>query len=198
MEWTFGWSLDPETLEEAWKWGQATLDLDSSIPEAHSVLGEILLWKGEHQLAIQELQMAVSIAPNEANFLAGLGSIKIWAGAIEEGAALTTKAMRLNPVYPAYYVWQLGHSFYLSGRLDEAVEAFEKATSLNPDWFPSHVFSAICFAEMGRMEEAQASLRKVLEAQPTFSVEHWEGNIPYKNQGDTGRWADGLRAAGMK
>lgn len=198
MEWTFGWSLDPKTLEEAWKWGQATLELDSSIAEAHSVLGEIFLWKGEHQFAIQELQTAVSIAPNEANFLAGLGSVKIWAGAYEEGAALTIKAMRLNPAYPAYYVWQLGHSLYLSGRQDEAVEAFEKATSLNPDWFPSHVFSAICFAEMGCMEEARASARKVLEAQPAFSVEHWEGNIPYKNQGDTDRWADGLRKAGMK
>ena len=48
------------------------------------------------------------------------------------------------------------------------------------------------------MEDARAAAAKALEAQPTFSVEHWEGNVPYKNQGDKDRWADALRKAGLK
>ena len=34
MEWTFGWSVDPQTLEEAQKWSKAALDLDDSVPES--------------------------------------------------------------------------------------------------------------------------------------------------------------------
>jgi len=198
IEWTFGWSLDPSTLEEAWKWSQATLELDASIPEAHSVMGEIYLWKREHQLAVSEFQKALSISPNDANIIAGLGSVMTWSGEYEEGVSLIDKAIRLNPVHPAHYLWFMGHAYYLMRQHENAIEMFGRAFSLNPDWWPSHVFSAICFVEMGRIDDARASAEKVLELQPTFSVEYWVPNMPYKNQGDIDRWADGLRKAGLK
>jgi adenylate cyclase len=198
MEWTFGWSLDPRTLEKAWEWSQATLGLDASVPEAHSVMGEIYLWKKEHQLAVSEFQEALSISPNDANIMAGLGSVMTWAGDYEEGLSLINRAIRLNPVPPPYYSWFLGHAYYLLNQHENAVEMFERAFRLNPDWWPSQVFSTICFVEMGRMDDAGASAEKVLEGQPTFSVEYWEPNMPYKNQGDVDRWADGLRRAGLK
>jgi adenylate cyclase len=197
MEWKFGWSLDPKSVEEAERWSSASLELDPTVPETHEVLAEVYLWKGEHQEAISEFQKAVSISPNDANFIAGLGAALTWSGEYEEGLSLVKKAIRLNPLHPAYYPWYLGHAYYLLGRHEEAVEMFERAFGLNPDWWPSHVFSAICFVEMGRIGDARASVEKVFEAQPTFSVEHWEANMPYRKQGDLDRWAKGLRKAGF-
>jgi len=92
----------------------------------------------------------------------------------------------------------MGHAYYLLRQHENAIQMFERAFSLNPDWWPSHVFSTICFVELGRIEDARASAERVLEAQPTFSVEHWVPNLPYKDRGDINRWADGLREAGLK
>jgi adenylate cyclase len=198
IEWKFGWSLDPRNVEKAWEWSQASLKLDSTVPETHEVLGEVYLWRKEHQRAVNEFQKAISIAPNDANFLAGLGAALTWSGEYEQGLDFIEKAIRLNPVHPAFYSWYKGHAHYLMRQNEKAVEMFERAFYLNPNWWPSHVFLAICFAEMGRSEEARASLEKVFQAQPAFSVEHWAANMPYRKQSDLDRWAAGLRKAGFK
>ncbi|MFC1823406.1 tetratricopeptide repeat protein [Thermodesulfobacteriota bacterium] len=198
MEWTFGWSQDPQMFEKARKWSKAAIDLDDSVPEAHSVLGEIHLWGREHEQAIAEFEKATFLAPNDANLIAGLGSMKTWSGEAEEGIDLLMKAMRLNPVYPAYYLFFLGQAYYLERQYDKAIDAFERAFHLNPDWFPSHIYLSACYAELDRIEDAQAAVAQVMKAQPTFSIEHWRMHVPYKNQADVDRWINALRKAGLK
>jgi adenylate cyclase len=198
MDWAFGWILDLQPLEHALKSAQAALDLDDSIPEAHAVLGEYYLWNKEHDRAITELEKAISLSPNDADFYAGIGNVKTWEGKPEESISLLTKAMRLNPMYPASYLWNLGHAYYLAKKHDKAIEAFERAINLNPNWWPSHVYSAACYAELGRGEEAHTSAENVMKAQASFSLGHWEKHVPYKKQSDVDRWISSLHMAGLK
>jgi hypothetical protein len=48
------------------------------------------------------------------------------------------------------------------------------------------------------MEEAQAAATKVMEVAPTFSLEHWNKYVPYKNQEDVDRLISALRKTGLK
>jgi adenylate cyclase len=197
-EWTFGWIQNSQSLEPALKWAQSALNLDDSVPEAHAVLGDVYLWNKEHNRAIAELEKAISLNPNDAEFFAGLGNVQTWAGKPEEAIFLLTKAMRLNPVYPVYYLWRLGHANFLTNRYDKAIEAFERAINLNPDWWPSHVYSAACYAELNREEDARVAAAKVMNAQPSFTLEHWEKHVPYKNKADAKCCISALRKAGLK
>lgn len=162
------------------------------------MLSELHLVNKDHDYAVEEIEKAVSLAPNNADFVAAHGSIMNWSGKPEEAISLVKKAMRLNPVYPAYYLWFLGHAYYQTRQHDLALEAFERALNLNPDWWPSHVLSAVCYVELGKIEEAQAAAAKAMEAQPTFSTEHWNKYIPYKNQEDADRMFGALRKTGIK
>ena len=40
----------------------------------------------------------------------------------EEAIGEITKAMRLAPFYPAFYLWTLGHAYYSTGRFEEAIK----------------------------------------------------------------------------
>ena len=88
MEWSFGWSRDPQSLERAFELAQRAISLDDSIFQAHSLLGKVLLWKKQHDQAIAELEKTITLNPNYADGLAGLGEILYFAGRPEEAIGL--------------------------------------------------------------------------------------------------------------
>jgi TolB-like protein len=111
-EWNFGWSRDPQSLQRAFELVQKATALDDSVPEAHRTLGRVYLWKKQHETAIAEHEKAIALDPNDAHGYAGLGDLLIWAGRSEEGLVLVEKAMRLNPMYPVWYLLNLGRAYY--------------------------------------------------------------------------------------
>lgn len=114
--WTMGWSEDQQTLDRALTLAREAVTRDPQLPDGHRLLGVILLWNREYTSAITEVEQAIAFDPNHADAYAALGSILNFAGRPEETVALIQKAMRLNPQYPTWYLWDLGHAYYLLRR----------------------------------------------------------------------------------
>jgi tetratricopeptide (TPR) repeat protein len=74
----------------------------------------------------------------------------------------------------------------------------KKALTLNPHLAPAHWSLAICYAELGRMEEARAQMEEVLRSNPNVSLGWFKQNVPYKDPADIERTVAGLRKAGLK
>jgi len=197
-DWTFGWSRDPQSLEHAFELAQRTLDLDDSLPWGHHLLGKVYLWKKQHEKAIAELKKAIDLSPNSADHLVGLGYILNFAGRPEEAVGLVKKAMRLNPMYPASYLWELGHAYFLTGRYEEAIETLNRVLDRNSDFWPAHVFLAASYSEIGREEEARAEAAEIEGLSPWTSLEAVRQRLPYKNKAILERLFDSLRKAGLK
>ena len=197
-EWTYGWSQDPQSLEQAFELAQRAIALDDSLPVGHHVLGEIYLWKKQHELAIAELEKTTTLNPNYANGYAVLGAILNWAGRPEEAIGLVKKAMRLNPRYKSWYLWVLGHAYFLTGHYEEAIETFKKSIDRNPDHIPAHAYLAASYSELGREEEARAEAEELARLSPQTSSEAWKQRLPYKDQAVLERLFDSLRKAGLK
>jgi adenylate cyclase len=197
-EWSLGWSEDPQSLEQAFELAQRAIALDDSLPEAHAILGEVYLWKKRHEQAIAELEKTIALNPNDADGIARLGNILNWTGRPEEAIELEKKAMRLNPVHPVWYLWNLGHAYFLTGRCEEAIETLKRVLDRNPGFLPAHVYLTASYIELGRDEEARAQAAEVRKLNPqTTSTEAWKQRIPYKDQAVSERLFEDLRKAGV-
>ena len=198
IEWNFFWSQDPNSLEQAFELAQKAIALDDSLPGGHQVLGRVYLWKKQHEQAIAELEEAIALSPNSADGLAGLGEILNWAGRPEETIGLVQKAMRLNPKYPSWYLWSIGHAYFLTGRYEEAIETLKRVLDRNSDFMPAHAFLAASYSEIGWEEEARAEVAEVERLSPQALSEALRQRLPYKDRAVSGRLFDSLRKAGLK
>ena len=197
LDWSFGWSQDSQTLDRAFELAQKAVGLNDSLPEAHRILGNLYLWKKQHELGIAELEKSIALSPNDADAFAWLGDILAWAGRPDEAIVLVKKAMRLNPIYPVIYSWHLGHAYFLAKRYEEAIAALKRVLSRNPDFLPAHIYLSLAHGELGQGEEAQAGAAKFMSTTTSMSWQDWRDRLPYKDQAVLERLFEVLGKAGV-
>jgi adenylate cyclase len=195
MDWIFGWRHDPGSIEEAFQMAQKALKLEKSLSSAHSLLGHVYLWKKQHALAIAEKEKAIALNPSNADLYADLGEILTWAGRPEEAIDLVEKAMRLNPRYPIYYLFGLGHAYFLTNRYEEAITTFKRVVNRNPNFWPASVYLAATYTKLGQEDEARAEAQRVFNADDGLSIDDWEKRLPYKDESVLEEVLDALRKA---
>lgn len=198
MEWTLGWSQDKSTVDRAFELAQKSIELDNALPEPHELLGNVYLWKKEHDLAIKELEKAISLDPNNADWLAGLGGILVWSDRAEEAIDVIKKAISLNPIYPPHYLWNLGHAYLLTERYEDAIETFNRSLIRSTDFWPSHILLAASYSALGKEREARAEAAETLSLNPDFTLESWRLKCPFKNKEMLEHRFEILRKAGLK
>jgi adenylate cyclase len=197
VEWYRQWSEDPQALDRGLEAAQRAVTLDDALPEAHTMLGWIHLWRNQHEQAIVEGERAIALDPNYADGYARLGYILSFADRPEEAIGLIKKAMRLDPHYPFLYLCYLGHSYYLAGQVEEAVAALKRAVARNPNYLSSYRWLAAIYSELDHEEEARTAVAEILRISPRASIEFSRQSVPYKDQAILERCLDGLRKAGL-
>jgi adenylate cyclase len=191
-------SQNPKILEAAVEAAELAKQLDDSLPLVHARLGWVYLASMHHEEAIAEGRRAVALDPNNADSYAQLGNILNWAGKPEEGIGLIEKAMRLNPRYPFYYLFYLGHSNYLLGRNEEAIALLKRVVTRAPNFLPARRHLAVLYQEDGREEEARAEVAEVLRIFPGASIEDSRQRCLYLQEPALlARFFDGMRKSGM-
>ncbi|HKA56691.1 MAG TPA: tetratricopeptide repeat protein, partial [Candidatus Binatia bacterium] len=133
-DWVWRWSADPQTLERALALAQQALALDSSLPIAHSVLSFVYALKQQYDQAIAEGEQAIAFDPNNADGYVSQAEVLNLAGRSEEALRGVQQAMRLNPHYPPFYLFELGWAYRLTGQYAEAVAALKEAISRSPNF----------------------------------------------------------------
>ena len=197
MEWSFGWSRDPATIERAFELTQQAIALDESESLAHVVLSNVYLWRKQYDQSIVEIEKAIQIDPNNADGQASLADVLNWAGRPEEAIHLLKRAMQLNPIYPVWYLFELGHAYYLTEQLEEAIATFKKLIDRNPNFLPAYSYLAASYVELGREEEVQVEAAE-LERLTHISLEDWKERLPYKDPKMLDRLFDALKKAGIE
>ena len=66
-----------------------------------------------------------------------------------------------------------GDRLYESGRLEEAVQEFQRALTLDSDNVNVHNSLGVCYANMGKFEEAVAEFSRVTELEPNDFMAHY-------------------------
>jgi adenylate cyclase len=184
LDYFFRWSQDPtHSQEQSFELAQRAVALDDSLSLAHRMLGNVYLFKRQHEQAIAEMERAIALNPSYAPAHMQLGIALVFAGQPEEGIGLIEKGMRLDPRNPALYLQNLGWAYRSTGQCEKAIAPLKQVLSLTPAYTPGRVNLAVCYVELGREEEARAEAAEVLRLDPNFSVENaWRReNQPFKN-----------------
>jgi adenylate cyclase len=200
-DWFYQWNTDlAQSLGQAGELGQKAIALDDSLAWPHAVLGVVYVYKKQHEQAIAEGKRAIALDPNDARGYVNLGVILSYVGRAEEGIELIEKAMRLNPRHPPFWFMQLGALYRVARRCEEAITYLKKAAALIPNEVATHVNLAVCYAELGREEEARAAAAEILRINPQFpeAMRRFPKVLAYKDPAEIERLIAGLRKAGLK
>ena len=120
--------------------------------------------KGEPDLAITEFRVAIKIAPNDPEIHTALGSALRQKGATEAAreelqlAAKLTKQKR--DFEAAATAVQTGMQRLNEGRIEAAVERFQAAIKLNPDYALAHYQLSLAYRKKGQTVAAQTALKQ--------------------------------------
>ncbi|MDJ0780901.1 MAG: adenylate/guanylate cyclase domain-containing protein [Desulfosarcinaceae bacterium] len=181
---------------KAYEAAQKALSIDESDANSHSLLGGIYLMMRQHEKAIAEGKIAISLNPNGAFDYGILGLTMSYAGKVKEGIYHLKKAIRLDPFPENYHYLNLGRCYLLNGQYEESLEQYKKALHLAPDNMLSQIGITAVYSLMGRDEEARREAKKILEINPGWTVEDVT-KAPFKNQDDAQLFMDALRKAGL-
>ena len=198
IDWEFQWTEGPDALDRSHEAAKKAIALDDLLSDAHTVLGWTSLWKRQHEVALAELERAVSLDSNSEWAYAFLAQVLNYAGRPDEAIGFAKRAMRLDPNYPPWLVFHLADSYFLLRRYDDAIASLKDALQRNPDFLPTRRGLAIIYAELGREKEARIEAAEILRISPRASLKRWRERMPYANQADLERYIEGLRKAGLK
>ena len=198
----FGWehelSADVADLAHAFELARKAVSLDETLPVAHAVLGWMhLWWERDHDKAIAEAELAVTLDPNDAVGHAWLAEILTLSGRPGDAFAPIQKALRLDPQSSTVPRWTLAHAYYQSGRHDQAAKALQEVAALNPRFQPARLILVSAYAETGRDEEARAEAGEIMKLWPDISLAAREKRWPFKNRATLERIMVNCRNAGL-
>jgi TolB-like protein/Flp pilus assembly protein TadD len=186
-------------LECASRAATRALALDPRDAFAHQVLGRVLLASGEIAGALRECELAVGLNPNLAVAHYGLAYALIIAGRADEALASVGRAERLSPYDPLMHAFLTLKSGVLIvlGRYAEAIDV-ARAAQRRPNataW--AHLQEASALANLGRLDEARAPMKRAVTLQPDVSMRFLRKLLPAAPGANVDAYFDGLRRAGL-
>jgi adenylate cyclase len=191
----WGWSSEPEkSMQMAFDAAQKALSIDALDPSPYVLLGLIYMSRGDTKQAIAMSEKAVDLAPSDSRALGNLANVLIDSGRLKEGIQNMQRAVRLCPFPPAWYLHVLGAGLHLNGDNLAAITALEQAVIRIPDSIVPRLWLATVFVEIGKIDEARAVSKAVLDMEPNFSAASWANSFKSKTHAHL---KDNLIAAGF-
>ena len=174
----WGWSSSrEESLTTALEDAHKAIELEELNPDSLILLAYVKCELTEFDEAVEIAQRAVSLSPNHTASVAALAVALARAGKHEEHHKQIKRAMRLSPIYPAWYLSDLGASCFALGKYEEAVTAFRGCTENTDQDSPfllfAKVFLAICLAKSGHVTEAKNETEEIYDLDPNFQIDEW-------------------------
>jgi TolB-like protein/tetratricopeptide (TPR) repeat protein len=121
-EWSCqAWELWDEKQRLAFEHARRAAALDDRDAIVHLVLGKILIYRDQFDEAARHVDRGLALNPSDSEVLAHGALCRAYLGEPEAAVALATRAMRLNPHHPDWYVAALAIPMYLCRRYEDVV-----------------------------------------------------------------------------
>ncbi len=188
-----------ESLDKALRAGREAVALDEKDAMGHAVLARVYAMRREHDLAIEEAEIAIDLNPSLAQAYFGLGFALTFSGRMEEAVTQLEKATRLSPHDPNLWSFVVvrGWAHILMRQFEDAAFWSRKAVRMPNTQFWTQVTLASALGHLGRSEEAQRTVADLYRVKPDFSLALVADILPFAENGHQELFLDGLRKAGL-
>ena len=198
MDAWMGWSKDPlASFIKATELAKHALSLNDSLDTTQALMGIIYLNLREYDKAEAAVEKAVSLNPSGADVHAWKASVLTACGRHAEALETMQRAIRLNPLPPAWYYVQLGRIYCFCGDYQEALKHLEKTREAIPTAGPMAFNLTVAHSLAGNLEEAKAAAAELIKWYPDFSLNRTVELMPFKNPDDVELIRKAFRRAGL-
>jgi TolB-like protein/DNA-binding winged helix-turn-helix (wHTH) protein/Tfp pilus assembly protein PilF len=140
-------------MTEAKSAAEKALRLDDTLAEAHTSLAAVkILQDFDWQGAEREFHRALELNPNFAQAHHWYGNLLLGPeGRHDEAIAELQRAHELDPLSLIIQA-DTGFAYYLAGRYDLALQAYQKVLAANPNFLPAHFYLGQYYLQTGQHE----------------------------------------------
>jgi TolB-like protein/Tfp pilus assembly protein PilF/class 3 adenylate cyclase len=133
------------------------LEIDNTLAEAHTSLGNILcVYDFDFASSTKEFERAIALDPNYATAHHWYGGgPPLCLGEFDKAIAEQKRAVELDPLSLGINA-DLGNTYYLARRYDEAIEQLRKTIEMDPGFYDAHF-------NLGQALEAKGALDAAIE-----------------------------------
>jgi TolB-like protein/Flp pilus assembly protein TadD len=152
---------------------RAALGSGADDPTTLATAGFVIgLVEHDYQTAMNAIDHALALSGSSTLALSLGATILAHDGQITRAIEYGERALRLSPHDPTVYLQltALGIAHLAAGRFEDAAAVCNKACQSNPHFSFPAVLQTAALSSLGRVNEAKALARRVLELQPRFSV----------------------------
>ena len=154
----------------------------------------------DHKAAVELLERALMLEPGNADIMAELALVSVYAGDVARAASLIEEAKRLNPNSPIAYRMASGKVKFFKGEFDSAIEDFRTWSNAEPTILSSlgKFWLTAAQAKAGKTIAAEATIEPFVHKYPTATT---FGIGTFFKFADPAMWKaveEGLIIAGIK
>jgi adenylate cyclase len=191
-----GWTADPRSaLERAESLARKAIELDDLSPGAHALLGDVALYLGDYDRAVNELRRAVDLNGSDAEAHSGLVTVLLWTGDLQGAVAAGELLAQFRPDLSSVESFHLATAYLLADNSAEAVRILERVRDRNRMIPPTEVMLAAAYAAAGRQEDAERQAAVAHRRYPGFSREEFGSLL--RDPGQRQKLAHALGKAGL-
>jgi tetratricopeptide (TPR) repeat protein len=137
--------------------------------------------KQQYDQAVAEGERAIALDPNRADSYAEQGQVLNLAGRPEEALRVVEQAMRLNPRYPFWYLFEMGWAYRVTGRYAEAIATLKEAISRGPTFLAVYHHLAASYVwqwasqqstDAQTLEQALAAAQRLVTLNDSYHLGH--------------------------
>ena len=184
-----------DSLERGYEMAIKAVNLDPNLPFARAQLGWAYFWMNQIDDAIGEFEKAVAVNRNfsDIHFPAVLN----FAGEPKKALDLLRAEVRLDPFHPTQVHAIQGHSLFLLGHYQEAIEPLSECIRRSPHNALGQVWLAATLVRVDKSEQARALIADLKRRLPHLILSRWRLFSLYRVSSDTEHMITALHEAGL-
>jgi serine/threonine protein kinase/Tfp pilus assembly protein PilF len=149
-----------EAMPKAREAAKKALELDDTLPEAHTEMGIIDFWyEFDWSGAEREFRRAIELKPNYAHAHEYYGWYLVSAGRFEEGIEESKRAKELDALSPETNA-MAGQTFYFAHQYDLAIDTLRKTLDMEPNYWIARTLLGSSYEAKGDFPRAVAECEK--------------------------------------
>jgi adenylate cyclase len=182
------------TRQKGIDFGRRAVELAENAPGVLADAAMALASFGEDiDAMIALVDRALAFNPSYARGWHVSGFLRLWAGQMDLAIEHAGRAMRLSPRAQTRLTSLLtGYALFFTGRFEEAVSRLRVAIEDSPLFPTPYRFLAACYAHMGRLDEARATIARLRAVTPEVMVNY---PLPFRDPRHRELYLSGLRLA---